>query len=89
MHSNYLLGLAALFNYVSAGTTQSNFSSKNQVFAQHYKEKNFFRKGEVGSWQGVLTEDQINRVIESNRAGMERLGYVDANGKLSMNLTNK
>jgi hypothetical protein len=38
----------------------------------------------VGSWEGVLTKEQIQRVIDTNRSGMERLGYLDAEGQLVM-----
>jgi hypothetical protein len=46
------------------------------------KVKNFFRRGVVRSWEGVLTEQQIDRVIEVNRPSMVRLGYLDAEGAL-------
>ncbi len=42
--------------------------------------KHFFRKGIVGDWQGVLTEQQIAKVIAVNRPSMERLGYLDSAG---------
>ena len=39
--------------------------------------KNFFRKGVVGDWQTELNEEQVARVIEANRVGMKRMGYLD------------
>lgn len=43
--------------------------------------KNFFWKGLVGDWQNVLTDQQVQQVIKTNRRTMEKLGYLDAAGK--------
>jgi hypothetical protein len=43
--------------------------------------RHFFRKGVVGDWRQVLTPAQVKRVVETNRPGMERLGYLDKRGR--------
>ena len=37
--------------------------------------ESFFRKGQGGSWREALTPEQVDRVIESNKEQMQRLGY--------------
>jgi hypothetical protein len=39
----------------------------------------FFRKGKKDQWHGVLTRDQVQRVIDKNRAQMERFKYIPKN----------
>lgn len=36
----------------------------------------FFRKGKKEQWRGVLTQDQVQRVINKNRVQMERFKYI-------------
>jgi len=43
--------------------------------------KHFFRKGIVGEWRRALTPEQVKQVLEVNRPGMERLGYLDNRGR--------
>jgi len=44
------------------------------------KVKHFFRKGVVGDWQSVLSEEQIEKIVSVNRSGMQRMGYLDDQG---------
>jgi len=44
------------------------------------KVKLFFRKGVVGDWQSVLTDEQIEKIVSVNRSGMQRMGYLDDQG---------
>jgi len=43
--------------------------------------QHFFRKGVVGEWRQALTPEQVEKVVEANRPGMERLGYLDMRGR--------
>ena len=50
------------------------------------KVKNFFRRGTVGGWREELTKEQIDRVIEINCSGMERLGYLGGDREVAKEL---
>ena len=39
-------------------------------------QKNFFRKGESGSWRDELSAGEIRAIVDTHRAQMERFGYV-------------
>jgi aryl sulfotransferase len=39
----------------------------------------FFRKGEVGSWRGELTEKQARQIVNDHREVMRRFGYLGTN----------
>jgi len=41
----------------------------------------FFRKGRVGGWREILTEDQVARIVETHREYMQRFGYLDKKGR--------
>jgi len=47
------------------------FREKNQ------KAESFFRQGKANSWQEVLTDRQIRRIISDHRTVMRRFGYLD------------
>jgi hypothetical protein len=49
--------------------------SKNGFGERSDNAESFFRKGQVGSWREVLTPEQVDRVIESNKEQMQRFGY--------------
>lgn len=36
----------------------------------------FFRRGRVGNWQDVLTEEQANRIEANHKEVMQKLGYI-------------
>jgi len=42
--------------------------------------KSFFRKGESGSWRGVLTSEQTAKIIADHGEVMRRFGYLDQKG---------
>jgi len=44
---------------------------------KYYKAKNFFRKGEIGSWRKVLTDRQVQRIIHDHHIVMKRFGYLN------------
>lgn len=39
------------------------------------KAERFFRVGKAGQWRGVLSEEQIERVVTANQKHMQRFGY--------------
>jgi hypothetical protein len=43
--------------------------------------RRFFRKGKVGEWRKVLTNEQASRIIGEHRAVMERFGYLNQRGE--------
>lgn len=43
----------------------------------------FFRSGRSGTWREVLTEQQVEFLIDRNREMMIKMGYLTARGKLS------
>jgi hypothetical protein len=46
--------------------------------------KSFFRRGEIGSWREVLTEEQVALLIATHKEVMQRFGYLTAAGKLEI-----
>jgi hypothetical protein len=59
---------------------------RRQEQADGFREKNprapsFFRKGEIGSWREVLTEDQVRRLVSDHGEVMKRFGYLDDRGE--------
>lgn len=63
------------FDRLRRSEEQSGFTEKAP------RVKHFFRKGVVGEWRQKLTPEQVERVVEANRTGMERLGYLDGRGR--------
>ena len=39
-------------------------------------DRRFFRAGRAGQWQDALSPAQVERIVEANRAVMERYGYL-------------
>jgi hypothetical protein len=55
--------------------------SKAQEEARGYRErptaaKAFFREGRAEQWRGILTKEQVARLVVDHRAEMERFGYL-------------
>ncbi len=46
------------------------------------KAESFFRKGEIGSWREVLTEEQVERLIADHGEVMRRFGYLTDAGEI-------
>ncbi len=42
----------------------------------------FFRKGQIGEWRNVLTQDQVDRVVEAHQDMMREFGYIGPDGKV-------
>lgn len=47
-----------------------------------HADRQFFRKGQVGSWREALSPDQVERMVQAHRNTMVRLGYLDSSGVL-------
>lgn len=46
-------------------------------FAEAVREgQPFFREGRAGTWRGVLSQDQVRRVVAAHHGQMRRLGYL-------------
>ena len=46
--------------------------------------ESFFWKGTIGNYENYLSEEQIQNIINANFQAMLELGYIDANGKLTL-----
>ena len=67
------------------------FSSFDQLQSQEAKEKfkeareeegsKFFRSGKTGGWQDVLSDQQVQTIIENHKDTMKRFGYLDEESK--------
>ncbi len=44
----------------------------------------FFRQGKAGAWRGVLTDEQVARLIEAHGEIMTEFGYLSRDGKLKV-----
>ena len=49
---------------------------KHGFVERSHAQERFFRKGEVGQWRDVLTDEQVAAIVESHREQMARFGYV-------------
>lgn len=59
---------------------------KRQENEQGFRERSskassFFRKGGVGGWRAVLSEEHVQALVAGHREVMLRLGYLDAEGQ--------
>jgi aryl sulfotransferase len=52
---------------------EKGFSEKNARSAS------FFRKGLVGDWRNVLSDEQVNRIVQTHAEIMEQYGYLNKN----------
>lgn len=57
---------------------EGGFKEKTQ------KCERFFWKGTIGNYKNHLSEEQIQNIINANFQAMLELGYIDANGKLTL-----
>lgn len=56
---------------------------RRQEEAQGFRERplgaeRFFRAGKVHAWRAVLAEEQVDRIVATQTAMMQRLGYLDS-----------
>ena len=58
------------FDFVKKQEEKEGFQEKPK------KAKSFFNKGKSGNWQDVLTDEQINKIINSHYDVMKKLGYL-------------
>jgi hypothetical protein len=42
----------------------------------------FFRTGRTGEWRNVLTQDQVDQIVEAHRDVMREFGYIGPDGKV-------
>jgi hypothetical protein len=59
------------FNILSKQEKESGFKEKM------IKSKSFFRKGKIGDWHNILTNDQRDKVIQKNIDIMKIFGYLN------------
>ena len=75
------LGLGYARPEIEAALDQASFARlKQQEKEKGFSEKSagsssFFRKGVVGDWRNVLSENQIRRIVEAHQETMKRFGY--------------
>lgn len=78
------LGIETTGADIDKAIEQTSFERLRQQEAEKgfseriYPESKFFRKGQVGDWQNVLTDEQVGRIIAVNGSTMRKLGYLDA-----------
>ncbi len=65
----------------SAFETLAGQEKEHGFIEQSSKSAQFFRKGQIGDWRSVLTQDQVAQMIEANREVMIEHGYLTENGK--------
>jgi hypothetical protein len=76
------LGLTATASEIETALKRSSFTRlKQQEEEKGFSEKgahaaSFFRKGIVGDWQRVLTQEQVRQIIDRHGEIMKRFGYL-------------
>ena len=70
------------------------FSNFRELASQEKKERfvesrpdgkaAFFRQGKTGAWRGVLSEAQVEQILDCHGEMMTRLGYKDSKGRLKV-----
>ena len=58
--------------------------AENRFCEKPQRAQRFFRKGIVGDWRNHLTEAQVEQIIDTHRVTMQKLGYLDQNGVLTV-----
>lgn len=66
------------FDALKEQETQNGFHEKPM------KAERFFRRGLVGEWKNVLDQSHTDSLIKHHQPIMERLGYIDHSGKLTI-----
>ena len=75
------LGLSYALHEIEAALNQASFTRlKQQEEEKGFSEKSagsasFFRKGVVGDWRNELSEEQVERIVETHGETMKRFGY--------------
>jgi len=67
--------LKKAINFSSFDTSRKQEEEKGFI-EQSDKTDRFFRVGKAGQWKNILSDDQINRVIDANYEVMEEHGYL-------------
>lgn len=62
------------FDRVQAQETEHGYAGKS------HRAESFFRRGEVGSWKGVLSAKLVEQLVADHGEVMRRFGYLSASG---------
>ena len=66
------------FRELSRQEARNGFAEKSQ------NAERFFRKGKAGGWQNVMTEDQVQRVLDDHREALMHFGYLNPDGSIAV-----
>ena len=66
------------FRELSRQEARNGFAEKSQ------NAERFFRKGRAGGWRSIMTEDQVQRVLEDHREALTHFGYVNPDGSIAV-----
>jgi hypothetical protein len=64
------------FRELSRQEARNGFAEKSK------NAERFFRKGQAGGWRNVLSDDQVQRVLEHHREALLHFGYLSPDGSI-------
>jgi aryl sulfotransferase len=64
------------FEELQAQEQRDNFTERSA------KAPNFFRQGKAGTWRRILTEAQVDSIVNTNGSVMQQFGYLDTKGNV-------